>query len=71
MANMKEENKKIKARENEKIKRMPVKERTAARKKLKDALKKRLDRVKQELPGRVSTPSELNSLMKRFRTLKV
>ena len=71
MANIKEQNKQIKARENAKIEKLPTKDRPAARKRLRGALKKRLDRVKQDLPGRVSTPAQLTQLMKGFRTLKV
>ena len=39
--------------------------------KLKEALKQRLDRVKQRLPGKVQTSGQLRNLMASFRTLKV
>jgi hypothetical protein len=71
LANVKAQNKDIKKREAAKIKKLPVKQRPAARKKLKDALKQREDKVKKELPSKVQTPGQLRSLMGAFRTLKV
>ncbi len=71
MANLKAENKEIKKRESAKIKKLPTKDRVAARKKLKEALKERTDKLKKQLPGKVSSPGELRNLMGRFRTLKV
>ena len=71
LANVKNENKDIKKREAAKINKLPKAQRAAARKKLKDALKQRLDRVKQRLPGKVQTSGQLRNLMASFRTLKV
>ena len=71
MNNVKAENKAIRKRESEKIKKLPVKQRVAARKKLKAALKAREDKVKQRLPSKVQTPGQLRGLMSAFRVLKV
>ena len=71
VANVKAENKAIKAREHAKIKKMPVKQRKAARQKVRAALKQREQKVRKDLPARVSTPGELAALMKRFRVMKV
>jgi len=71
LANVKAQNKDIKKREAAKIKKLPVKQRPAARKKLKEALKARADKVKTELPSKVQTPGQLRNLMTAFRTLKV
>ena len=71
LANLKQENAAIKKRESEKIKRMPKKDRVAARKRLREALKARTDKLKKKLPGKVSTPGEMRNLMSSFRTLKV
>ena len=68
---MKAQNKDIKKREAAKIKKLPVKQRPAARKKLNEALKQREDKVKKELPSKVQTPGQLRNLMGAFRTLKV
>ena len=54
-----------------KIKKMPVKQRKAARQKVRAALKQREQKVRKDLPARVSTPGELAALMKRFRVMKV
>ena len=71
MANLRDENKAIKKRESAKIKRLPVKERPAARKKLTQMLKERMARLKKKLPGRVGSAGQLKNLMAAFRTLKV
>ena len=71
MANLRDENKAIKKRESAKIKRLPVKQRPAARKKLTQMLKERMARLKKKLPGRVGSAGQLKNLMAAFRTLKV
>ena len=71
MSNLKDDNKAIKKRESAKIKRLPVKERAAARKKLAQMLKERVARLKKKLPGRVGSAGQLKNLMAAFRTLKV
>ena len=71
MGAAKEQNKEIKKRESDKIKKMPVSQRVAARKKLSALLKERLNRVKKQLPARVSSPGELTELLKRFRRATV
>jgi Tfp pilus assembly protein PilO len=71
MDNVKKQNKEIKKREDVKIKKLPVKQRSAARKKLKEALKLRLDKVRKQLPSKIETPGQLKGLMSAFRTLKV
>ena len=71
MANLKNENKEIRKREIDKIKRLPVKQRAAAKKKLKEALKARLDKLKRDFPSKVSTPGELRNLMSKMKTVKV
>ena len=71
VANLKKQNSAIKKRETARINKLPKKQRPAARKKLRETLKQRVDSLKKKLPGRVSTPAELKSLMKTFRTLKV
>jgi hypothetical protein len=71
LANVKAQNTDIRKREVAKINKLPVKQRSAARKKLKEALKARADKVKTELPSKVQTPGQLRNLMTAFRTLKV
>ena len=71
VANIKAQNKEIKKRENAKIKKLPVKQRAAARKKLKEVLKARENKVKKQLPSKIDTPGQLRQLMASFRTLKV
>ena len=71
LANVKAENASIKKRELVKINKLPVKTRAAARKRLKEMLKARVDKVKNKLPSRIKTPGQLSSLMQAFRTLKV
>ena len=58
-------------REAAKIKKLPAKQRPAARKKLKEVLKAREDKVKKQLPTKIETPGQLRQLMTSFRTLKV
>ena len=71
MANLKAENKEIRKRESAKIKKMPTKDRAAARKKLTAALKERTNELKKQLPSKVVSPGQLRNLMGKFRTLKV
>jgi hypothetical protein len=71
LANVRAENTSIKKRELVKINKLPVKARAAARKRLKEMLKARVDKVKKKLPSRIKTPGQLSSLMQSFRTLKV
>ena len=68
---VKTENKEIRKRETAKIKKLPVKDRPAARKKLSVALKERVEKVKKELPNKVETPGQLSNLIRGIRTLKV
>ena len=68
---VKTENKEIRKREAAKIKKLPVKDRPAARKKLSAALKARVDKVKKELPNKVETPGQLSNLIRGIRTLRV
>ena len=71
LANVRAENKGIKKRESAKIKKLPVKQRPEARKRLKAALQKREQAVKIKLPAKVQTPGQLRGLMQAFRTLTV
>jgi len=64
-ANTKAENKAIKKRELAKIRRMPQKDRAAARARLKQLLKERLDAVMKKLPAKIQTPGQLRELMRR------
>ena len=68
---VKDENKAIRKREAAKIKKLPQKERPAARKILKEALKKREDRVTKSMPSRIETPGQMRSVMQAFKTLTV
>ena len=68
---VKDENKLIKKRELAKIKKLPVKERPDARKKLKTALEQREDKVKTSMPTKIQTPGQLRSVMQQFKTLRV
>ena len=68
---VKAENKAIKKRELAKIRKLPVKERPAARKKLKEALKAREDKVKRSMPSKIETPGQMRSIMQAFRQLRV
>ena len=68
---VKTENKDIRKREAAKIKKLPVKDRAAARKKLTAALKARVEKVKKEIPSKVQTPGQLSNLIRGIRTLKV
>ena len=65
------ENKVIRKREGAKIKKLPTKDRPAARQKLTAALKARLEKVKKEMPTKVQTPGQLSNLIRGIRTLKV
>ena len=65
------ENKDIAKKERARINNLPKTERAAARKKLKDALKQRVDKVKSKLPAKIQTPGQLKNLITSFRTLKV
>jgi len=68
---VKTENKVIRKREGAKIKKLPTKDRPAARQKLTAALKARLEKVKKEMPTKVQTPGQLSNLIRGIRTLKV
>jgi hypothetical protein len=68
---VKTENKDIRKREAAKIKKLPTKDRPAARKKLTAALKARLTKIKKEMPSKIETPAQLSNLIKGIRTLKV
>ena len=70
-AKLKAENKQIRKREAAKIQKLPVKQRSQARKRLKEALKKREAQLKAKLPSQIQTPGHLRSLLTAFRTLKV
>jgi hypothetical protein len=71
LANVKTQNKEIQKRETARIKKLPVKQRAAAKKKLKEALKERTDKVKRQMPSKIQTPGQLRNLMAGIRTLKV
>ena len=68
---LKQENKTIRKREAAKIKKLPAKQRSQARKRLKEALKKREAQLQAKLPSKIQTPGHLRSLLSAFRTLKV
>ena len=71
IAQVKTENKAIGKRERAKIKKLPTKDRPAARKKLNAALKERIKKVKAKLPVKAETPGVLSNLIRGLRTLKV
>ena len=71
IAKVKSSNKEIKKREDDKIKKLPTKQRPAARKKLRDFLKDREKKIKEKMPAKISSPEQLSSLIQTFRTLKV
>jgi hypothetical protein len=71
LANVKTQNKEIQKRETARIKKLPVKQRAAAKKKLKEALKERTNKVKRQMPSKIQTPGQLRNLMSGIRTLKV
>ena len=71
IASIKLENKEITKRENEKIKRLPAKQRAAARKSLRVQLKARIDKLKQKLPSKVKTEGQLRNLLSSFKSMKV
>lgn len=69
--NLKDQNKEIKKRESARIKKLPTKQRSAARKKLTEVLKERETKLKKQLPSKITSPEQLKSVMQTFRTLKV
>ena len=68
---VKSENKAIRKREAAKIKKMPTKDRAAARKKLTAALKARVATASKSMPSKIETPGQLSNLMRGIRTLTV
>ena len=71
MASVKSQNKDIKKRELSRIRRLPADQRAKARADLKKRLSDRVQSVKKRLPTKVSTPSDLQQLIAKTRTLKV
>ena len=70
LAAVKKQNKEIKRKQLAKIRRMPADQRAAARKSLKEQLKKREEEIASRLPTKIESAKHLQSLIAK-RTLKV
>jgi hypothetical protein len=64
VANLKTSNKIIKKKELARIRRLPHKERAAARQILKEQLKQRLQNITKKLPAKIQTPGHLREIMR-------
>jgi hypothetical protein len=71
LAEMKKQHKEIKKRELAKIKKLPAAHRPKMRAELKRKLKERADQIKKSYPTKVSSPTQMGSLVKALRTLRV
>ena len=63
-------NREIKKKELARIRKLPTKNRTAARKQLKALLKRRIDAVKSKFPPKISSPGQLREIMSK-KVLKI
>ena len=64
VSSLKASNKVIKKKELARIRRLPQKDRAAARQKLKDQLKQRLQNITKKLPTKIQTPGQLREIMR-------
>ena len=71
LAELKKQHKEIKKRELAKIKKLPAAQRPKMRAELKRKLKERSDKIKKSYPAKVSDMSQMVSLVKDLRTLRV
>ena len=71
LAELKKQHKEIKKRELAKIKKLPAAQRPKMRAELKRKLKERSDKIKKSYPAKVANMSQMVSLVKDLRTLRV
>jgi len=71
IAKVKASNKEIKKVELVKIRKLPAKQRPGAKKKLRDFLKDREQKIKESMPSKITSPAQLSSMLAKFKVLKV